>query len=73
MQASNGSLSETDRDYLNTEFGLLKEEITRIQDSTTFNGVNLVGEASSSVTFQVGLNDDTSDQITVSQPLRPVL
>ncbi|HLV64375.1 MAG TPA: flagellin [Polyangiaceae bacterium] len=66
MQASNGSLSETDRDYLNTEFGLLKEEITRIQDSTTFNGVNLVGEASSSVTFQVGLNDDTSDQITVS-------
>src|SRR5678816_2167528 len=38
MQSSNGSLSNTDRGYLNTEYQQLNSEITRIQASTTFNG-----------------------------------
>lgn len=66
MQASNGSLGEKDRGYLDKEFGLLKDEVTRIQDSTSFNGIKLVGSSSSSVTFQVGLNNASSDQIKVS-------
>ncbi len=66
MQASNGSLSSTDRGYLNTEFGSLQKEITRIQDSAKFNGTKLVAAASAAVTFQVGLNNTGSDQITIS-------
>jgi flagellin len=66
MQASNGTLSSTDRGYLNTEFGTLKDEITRIQDSAKFNGVKLVNATASSVTFQVGLDNASSDQITVN-------
>lgn len=67
MQASNGSLSETDRGYLNTEFGLLSQEIDRIQGSTKFNGNSLISNgAAANVTFQVGLNDDPNDQIAVS-------
>ena len=66
MQASNGSLAEKDRGYLDKEFGLLKDEVTRIQDSTSFNGIKLVGSSSSSVTFQVGLNNASSDQIKVA-------
>lgn len=66
MQASNGSLGEKDRGYLDKEFGLLKDEVTRIQDSTSFNGIKLVGTSSSSVTFQVGLNNASSDQIKVA-------
>lgn len=66
MQASNGSLAENDRGYLDKEFGLLKDEVTRIQDSTSFNGVKLVGTSAASVTFQVGLNNASSDQIKVS-------
>jgi flagellin len=67
MQASNGSLSETDRGYLSTEFGLLSEEIDRIQGSTKFNGNSLISNAAAAdVTFQVGLNDDPNDQIAIS-------
>jgi len=66
MQASNGSLSQNDRGYLDKEFGLLKDEVTRIQGSTEFNGTKLVGSSAASVTFQVGLNNASSDQIKVS-------
>lgn len=70
MQASNGSLGSTDRDYIQTEFSSLQQEITRIQDSTKFNGTALVARgassAATSITFQVGLNNSTSDQISVS-------
>jgi flagellin len=66
MQASNGSLGQNDRGYLDKEFGLLKDEVTRIQGSTEFNGTKLVGSSAASVTFQVGLNNASSDQIKVS-------
>lgn len=67
MQASNGSLSTNDRTYLNNEFSSLQGEITRIQASTKFNGQELISTAAAGdVTFQVGLNDDTNDQISVS-------
>jgi flagellin len=66
VQASNGSLSDTDRGYLNTEFGQLKNEITRIQGSTQFNGVNLIGASASSVSFQIGLDNVANDQLSVS-------
>src|SRR5688572_21716860 len=65
-QASNGSLSDTDRGYLNTEFTALKDEITRIQGSTKFNGVDLIAQTSSSTSFQIGLDNATNDQISVS-------
>lgn len=65
MQSSNGSLSDTDRGYLNTEFGLLKDEVDRIQGSAKFNGVELISDTTTDVTFQVGLEDDAADQITL--------
>lgn len=66
MQASNGSLSSTDREYLNTEFTALKDEITRIQGSAKFNGTKLVGTGGTAIKFQVGLSNTGSDQITVT-------
>ncbi|MBN1609559.1 MAG: flagellin FliC [Polyangiaceae bacterium] len=66
MQASNGSLGTADRGYLDTEFKSLQGEISRIQGSTKFNGTDLItSDTASSVTFQVGLNDDANDQIDV--------
>ncbi len=65
MQSSNGSLSSTDRGYLDTEFSSLKAEIGRIQDSAKFNGQQLVAAATSTVTFQVGLNNTGSDQVSI--------
>jgi len=67
MQASNGSLSSSDRGYLDTEFTSLQDEISRIQDSTSFNGNDLItSDTSNAVTFQVGLNNNANDQISVS-------
>ncbi len=66
MQASNGSLTSTDRDYIDSEFESLQSEIGRIQASTKFNGTDLISStASNTITFQVGLNNDTNDQIQV--------
>jgi len=66
VQSSNGSMSGTDRGYLNTEFGQLGSEINRIQQSTTYDGQNLLASASSQVTFHVGINNNTNDQLTVT-------
>jgi flagellin len=66
IQSSNGSMTGTDRGYLDTEFTALKEEMSRIQGSSKFNGKNLVSTAGESITFQVGLNNTASDQITLT-------
>jgi flagellin len=67
MQASNGSLQDADRGYIQTEFASLNSEITRIQTSTTFNGVSLIADTASAATnFQVGLGAAASDQIQVT-------
>ena len=66
VQSANGSLSSTDRGYLNTEFGSLQSEITRIQGSAKFNGVSLVNATAATVKFQVGLNNVGTDQIDVT-------
>lgn len=65
MQGANGSLGSDDRNYLNTEFLQLQMEITRIQSSTKFNGNALLATTTTSVKFQVGLNNTSTDQITV--------
>ncbi len=65
MQASNGTLSSSDRGQVNNEFSQLQSEITRIQGSAKFNGVNVIATSSSSVSFQVGLDNAASSKITV--------
>jgi flagellin len=66
VQSSNGSLTDTDRGYLNTEYGALQSEITRIQGSAKFNGVSLLNATAATVKFQVGLNNVGTDQIDVT-------
>ncbi len=66
MEASNGSLQSSDRSYIQTEFGQLQSELTRIQASAKFNGQEVIASASSTVTFQVGTNNVSSDRISVS-------
>jgi flagellin len=67
VQASNGSMSSADRDYLNTEFGQLNSEITRIQANTQYDGNALISTgAATAVDFQVGINNSANDRIQVS-------
>ncbi|MGE0324709.1 MAG: flagellin [Polyangiaceae bacterium] len=66
VQGSNGTLTAQDRSYIDTEFQALKSEVGRIQDSSKFNGKQLVGTTASTITFQVGLNNTASDQLQVT-------
>jgi flagellin len=59
-QSANGIYNDsTDRANLNAEFVALKDEITRISNVTTYNGINVLN-TQSTVNFQVGeLSTDT--------------
>jgi flagellin len=66
MQGANGSMTDTDRSYLDTEFTALKEEMQRMQTSAKFNGRELISASPAQITFQIGLNNTASDQITLT-------
>jgi flagellin len=66
MQSSNGDLGSTDRGYVATEFKALQAEVTRIQGSAKFNGKQLINATAATTTFQVGLNNTSTDQIKVT-------
>jgi len=64
-ESSNGDMTSSDRSYLNTEFGQLQSEVTRIMSSTKFNGNSLLA-ASTSVQFQIGISNTSADHISVT-------
>ncbi|HVZ34719.1 MAG TPA: flagellin, partial [Polyangiaceae bacterium] len=66
MQGANGSLTDTDRGFLDTEYQALKAEIGRIQGSAKFNGKDLLSLNVSTIQFQIGLDDASSDQLTLT-------
>jgi flagellin len=66
MESANGSMSPQDRDYLGTEFQQLQQEMGRIQDSTSYDAMALLGAGTSSVDFQVGIGTSGTDRITVT-------
>ena len=52
IQASNGSVSNQDKNTLDEEFQSLISEVNRIGRSTEFNGIKLLDGSSSTVSFQ---------------------
>jgi flagellin len=56
VQASNGMLSQSDRDKLNTEAVALMAELNEVATNTNFNGNKLLDGSISSVELQVGAN-----------------
>jgi len=66
MQSANGDMTSVDRGYINTEFQSLKAEMGRIEGSSKFNGRQLVSATAANVTFQIGLDNTASDQITLT-------
>lgn len=67
VQSANETLGTTERGYIQTEFGELRNEINRISAVTEFNGQKLVdGSASAGLSFQVGMQDTSNDRISMS-------
>jgi flagellin len=62
VQRQNGTLATSDQGAIDTEVAQLTAELSRIQTSTTFNGLDLL--QGNSFTFQVGANN--GEQIGVS-------
>ncbi|MDJ0378146.1 flagellin [Cryobacterium sp. PH31-L1] len=64
VQAGNDSNNTESRGAIKTEVTALTKELTRISESTNFNGTNLL-DGSENLSFQVGANGDASSQIVV--------
>ena len=64
VQAKSGTNSSNDVGNLQLEADALMDEITRVSDNTTFNGVTYIGSGAGEVSIQVGYNDNDSIGIT---------
>lgn len=62
VQAANGSISNTNRSQLQTTVDQLTQEISRIVQTTNFNGTLLLS-GGASITFQVGASGVSSNQV----------
>jgi flagellin len=66
-QSLNGTLSDTERIYLNQEFTDLMDEVDRISATADFNGIKLLdGSEVTPVAIQVGIGTDVWDSILIN-------
>ena len=65
VQSANATNSDSDRKNLDAEYQALAEEIKRNLAGASFNGTKLFATAAA-LTFQVGANAATTDQITIN-------
>ncbi len=66
VQSANGTNTASDRANLDAEFQQLGEEVTRVITSTEFNGLAVLGADAGTFNFQVGANNQTDNQISVT-------
>jgi flagellin len=67
VQSQNGINTTEDRAALNAEVTALKEEITRIADTTTFGGVNILDGVITSASFLVGAESGENIAVDLTQ------
>ena len=67
MQSASGGVGNTERGYIQNEVAQLVSEVSRIAESTEYNGVKLMDGNITTLTFQVGIRNvtTTSDRISV--------
>ena len=65
VQSANATNSDSDRKNLDAEYQALAQEIKRNLAGASFNGTKLFATAAA-LTFQVGANAATTDQITIN-------
>ena len=68
VQAANGTNSSADRTTLNQEYTALAGEVTRVLESTKFNGLSLLnnGVPAGGFDFQVGANNNANEKINIA-------
>ena len=66
VQSSNATNTSTDRSSLNNEFRQLADEIDRTLNATKFNGQAILSGGAGSQVFQIGSDNTSYDQLTVT-------
>lgn len=66
QSANGGTLGNSERSAINTEYGALKDEIDRIVNVTTYNGAELLSGKVSATSFQVGAFNTSNDRIKLT-------
>jgi flagellin len=66
VQAANAANTSADRTSLNAEFTQLAQEVDRTLLSTRFNGQAILAGSAGALQFQIGANNATTDQLTVT-------
>ncbi|MFX1671672.1 flagellin [Paraburkholderia sp. A2WS-5] len=67
VQATNGGMTDTDRQALQQEVTQQVSEINRIASQTTYNGMNVLNGSLGAVSFQVGANVGQTISLNLSQ------
>lgn len=66
LQAANGSNAASERQALQEEVNQLKEELTRIADTTTFGGRKILDGTFGTSSFQVGAEANQTIEVTLT-------
>lgn len=66
VQSASETLDDDERTYVQDEFTQLTAEVDRIANTTEFNGQKLTDGSLSTIAVQVGINNTTNDQITIT-------
>nr|WP_220497253.1 flagellin [Pseudoalteromonas sp. SR41-1] len=66
LQSANGSNSTEDRESLQKEVAALQTELTRIADTTSFGGQQLLDGSFGSKSFQIGSNSNETINVSLS-------
>lgn len=65
VQAANDTNATTDRQAIKTELVALQDEISRIADTTKFNGKNLINTAASKASLNIQVGANSGEMITI--------
>lgn len=66
VQSANATNAAGDRSALNNEVNQLKQELTRIAETTTFNGLKVLDGSYQAQSFQVGANSNETIAVSIS-------
>ncbi|MDR2532231.1 MAG: flagellin [Oscillospiraceae bacterium] len=70
VQAANGTLTDTQRGFIQMEIDQIKSEINRVSSATNFNGINLldgsVSGENGGLTLQIGADDAAEQRFDVN-------
>ena len=67
VKAENGTLTTTDREYIDSEVQQLISEIDRVADTTTFNEMNLLDGSVTDCGLQVGSENDQKITFSIKE------